>query len=442
MPQRAQQDVSPPPPTVDRPFWAAVLLAFAVPTLALVAAAGEARRVENLTTSPFGWNRLIVIHSFSSLILAWCVARSISRSWPSLIGRRGTILWVVVGCLAAAMAVVTGPVVEAIVDTVEAGYVTRLIVRILWCVVLQLPWCLWGLTRLAAQQPPRAPLFATRSLLSLGLVTAIGVPVAFLSVFLKDQTLQVRDEWQQRQFREAQRRVQRLCDVGSTLNLGERSVTTGTYRRTVPIEPRRARDDLAQAVRFTAQRIEQLQASALTDAGRRELADCYRSLSQDDQAEQTLAPIGERDPGAALTLAEIQLAQKRPQTGQRWAQRALQLAQSATPADDRQRTALEAIQLRAYDMLALWAGERADFATAESYLLEALRRFPAQAVQVHDRLGRHYEFTGDLTLARQHQQQAAQLDPERFPPPESLLRKMLSAGSPVGLARPKSSRYQ
>ncbi len=45
-------------------------------------------------------------------------------------------------------------------------------------------------------------------------------------------------------------------------------------------------------------------------------------------------------------------------------------------------------------------------------------------------------------MARQHQQQAAQLDPDRYSSPDSLLRKMLSAGSPVGLARPKSSRYQ
>ncbi len=70
----SQHEVS--PPTFNRSLWLAVLLAFIVSSLALVAAAGGERRAQQLATVPFGWNRLIVIHSFSSLILAWCVARS------------------------------------------------------------------------------------------------------------------------------------------------------------------------------------------------------------------------------------------------------------------------------------------------------------------------------------------------------------------------------
>ncbi len=230
-----------------------------------------------------------------------------SHTWPGLVQRNKVVVWIAIGLLLAALTFYAGRVVEAFVETVEAGYFTRHIVRILWCVVLQLPWCLWGLTLAATHEPTRPPRFSTRSLLSLGLVTAIGVPISFLSVFVKDQTRSARDGWQQRQFRNAQRSVQRLCDIGSSLSLGERTPAGGGYRRSVPIEPRRALDDLGQAVRYTEQRIEQLNATSLTDAARLELAESHRSLGQDAQAEQVLAPLAERVPSAALTMAEIQL---------------------------------------------------------------------------------------------------------------------------------------
>jgi tetratricopeptide (TPR) repeat protein len=199
---------------------------------------------------------------------------------------------------------------------------------------------------------------------------------------------------------------------------------------------------LYRAVEFLRRRVQQLKASPLNDATQLELAEAYESLGEDENAEQALRSLAERSPAAALRIAEIHLRQKRPDSSRLWAEKTLQLAQAAQPSDNQQRALMENIELRAYDMLAVFAGEKAEFERAESYLQEALERLPTHAAHIHDRLAKHYEFIGELKKSQDHQQKAADLDPERYSPPEALMRKMLSTGAPVGLARPKSSRYQ
>ncbi len=322
----------------------------------------------------------------------------------------------------------------------EMGYAGRFVVRILWCVVLQVPWCLFGLAIPRADNA-RATSFGLLSLLTLGLVTAIGVPVSFLAVFMEQQTALAREAWAQGQVREAHRSVYRLCDIGSTLSLGERPVA-GAAQRAVSIGPRQARQDLAQAVEFVEQRIRKLESEPLTDSRRMQLVDDYRSLDEYGQAIEAIRPLATRLPTAALRMAELQLTLKRSEESQQWAEKAIQLAQESSPQDPESQRLLEIIQLRAYEMLAVFAGERADFGQAEQILQEALEQLPVHAAYLHDRLGTHYEFIGELATAREHQLRAAELDPDRYVPPEDLLRKMLSTGAPVGLARPKSSRYQ
>jgi len=335
-----------------------------------------------------------------------------------------------------------GGVVGAIVETLEAGYLARLIVRILWCVILQVPWCLLGLAAARSADGTRDWQLALGSILSLGIVTAIGVPVSFLAVFLEQQTASARQLWEQQQLREAYRLVQRLCDVGSTLSLGDRVVTDGGFRRTIQIDPRRARQDLFQAVQYMQDRVDKLAAGPLTDANRLELVAGYGSLGELRQAEDLLRPLADRDAVAALKMAELQLQLKRSEQSRQWAEKALELAEAAPPQMMWNASSWRMSCWRAYDMLAVFAGEKADFDQAEEFLQEALQRLPAHAAHVHDRLAKHYEFIGELAKARQHQQQAAELAPNLYSPPEHLVKKMLCTGAPVGLARPKSSRYQ
>ncbi len=384
---------------------------------------------------------MVLIHVFSALILSFGLARLLGRWRPRWIQPNRRWLWIMVGLLVAGATVLIGRVVEAFVETVEAGYAARMATRVLWCVALQLPWCLLAQSP-AATSSSNSPQFSTLGLLSLGFVTAVGVPVSFLAVFLEQQTGYAREYWEQQHVREAQRLVQRLCDIGSPHAFGERTVVDSGYQRTIPVDPRRARLDLNRAVEYLRGRVEQLKSGPANDTTQMELAETYESLGEDENAEQVLRSLAERSPIAALKIAEIHLRQKRPESSRSWAEKALQLAQAAPSSDDQQRASLESIQLRAYDMLAVFAGEKADFEQAEGYLQEALERLPMHAAHIHDRLAKHYEFIGELKQARDHQQQAADLDPDRYLPPEPLVRKMLSTGAPVGLARPKSSRYQ
>ena len=168
-----------------------------------------------------------------------------------------------------------------------------------------------------------------------------------------------------------------------------------------------------------------------------QLAQGYLALDRPADAAATLAPLAERSPRAALVLAQINRRQRQFDAARRWAEKVLAIIGSApATAEDQE------IALQAYDLLAILAGERGDYATAERYLLEALEQLPARRAEIHFRLGKHYEIAGDFPRALDHLRTAAESAPQRYEQPEGLLTKMLSTGAPVGLARPKSSRYR
>jgi hypothetical protein len=294
-------------------------------------------------------------------------------------------------------------------------------------------WCL------ASKRRP-AYYFSTGNLLILGLVTAIGVPASFLTVFLDEQTSQARRFWQEMKVTSAQRIVQRLCDIGSARPLGQRAASDGTLGGRVDVTPRHALADLKLSVQFLEAKIDRLTTMELTDRQVLELASCYIALDRLQEAVAAIEPLGQRDPRAALRLADLYRQLGRKQECQAAAERVLQLAQRTHLDDDIQ--AMENVQFGAYETLVVLAGERADYATAERLLREALEHLPGRRADVHGYLTKHFEFTGDFSQAIAHQKEAADADPERYSPPEALWRQVLSHGAPVGLARPNSSRYR
>jgi len=304
----------------------------------------------------------------------------------------------------------------------------------------------------------------------LAIVTAVGVPLSFLAVFLEQQTELARTTWQRGELVATRRIVQRLVDVGSTASLGERPASPASPGRVWIVTPPRALAELDAAIALIGQRIERQNLSADrvprdrpgaiprpgNTTGRRGVprdaqrlareriagAQYYLALEQTPRARAVLEPIADRDPAAALLLARIAKRSGAIDRCRQLSEQALELAQPLKPADAAAAKALEAIQLQAYEMLAICAGEKADFERAERILLEAEQRLPRYRAVIHHRLGKHYAFIGDLHRALAHDRRAAELDPDTYPPPESLLRRILSTGAPVGPARPKSSRYQ
>jgi hypothetical protein len=416
-----------------------MVIAAVVSTAALVWGAGADRRSLGIATSPFGWNRVIIVHTLSTLVLSWWFARLATRLIPELKERWMTFIWAGVGIFVAVLTLLAGVVAGALLDSTQAGYTGRLVARIVWCMALQVPWYMMALS--AQKGPAPSPVFSSVNLLGFSLITAVGVPVSFLAVFLDQQTGYARDHWQKVELVRSMLLVQRLYDAGSTASLGERKIE-GNVTTLVSVTPQAALRELQDNLAFMQDQIQQLEGSRPSPDVTRQLAQCYLSVDRDDEAEKALATLANEDASAAIMLAHLCKKAGRKEESRQWAEKALRLAQQSQPASDQERSLLENIQMQAYDTLAVFAGEDADFESAEQYLQEALQRLPSRAADIHDRLSRHFEFIGELSRASEHQREAARLDPERFSEPPSLVWKMLSSGAPVGLARPQSSRYK
>jgi tetratricopeptide (TPR) repeat protein len=415
------------------------VLGAAVSTIALFAAAGADRRSLGLATSPYGWNRVIVVHTMSTLVLSWWFARTLGQVIPELRERWMTLVWAGVGGLVTLLTVVAGIAADPLLESLQAGYAGRLIVRILWCMALQVPWFMLALS--ARQGTSRPPAFSTGNLLAFAVFTAVGVPLSFLAVFFDQQTGYARTHWEKFELLDAMLLVQRLYDAGSNVPLGGRRLGNESSA-VVEVTPQTALRELRDNLTFLQQQIQQLEAAPPSRERTLQLAEFYLSVDRPDDAMAALKTLAPADPFAAVSLANLCHEEGLDEESQRWAETALQLAGQTEPTDQKQATRYEDIQMQAYKTLALLAGEQTDFARAEQYMLEALERLPSRRAEIHDRLGKHYEFIGELGKASKHQREASRLAPEQFPEPASLAWKMLSSGAPVGLARPKSSRYK
>ncbi len=155
-----------------------------------------------------------------------------------------------------------------------------------------------------------------------------------------------------------------------------------------------------------------------------------------------IEPLSQRDPRAALRLADLYRQLGRWEDCQASAKRVLELAERLKRDNATDVEGIEDVQFDAYEMLVVLAGERADYETAERILWDALEHLPSRQADVHANLTKHFEFIGDFPKAAVHQAKAAHADPDQYSPPDAMWKKMISSGAPVGLARPKSSRYQ
>ena len=428
-------------PTGSSRVWLASGSAFVASTALLILAAGSERQTLGVATSPFGWNRVIVIYSFSSLMLSWSIARLL-MNWTStehLSSRKS--VWYILILLIGGFTLIAGPTVGQVLSELQTGEVARAVCRILWCVLLQIPWLMLAVS--VKREPERhlTHRFSTWHLLILGLVAAIGIPFSFLAVFLDEQTIQAHRYWQETKIVNAQRIVQRLCDVGSIRPIGQREMV-GQSGKSEDVTPRQALSDLRAGARFFEEKQRLLAVGDLTDQRVMDLVTCYIALDRLDEAVAAIEPLSRRDPRAALRLADLQRQLGRAQDCQATAERVLQLAERLKRDNATDVERMENLQFGAYEMLVVLAGERADYAMAERILHDALEHLPSRRADVHSNLTKHFEFIGDFSKAAVHQTKAAHANPERYSAPDALWKKMLSSGAPVGLARPKSSRYQ
>ena len=244
-----------PIPTVHGPLLIGSLLAFVVSTAALVSAGGNRHPLTEIPISPFGWNRVIVVHTLSTLMLSWSVALFISSMLRTIKARRFAVVWSVLGLTMAWLTFLGGGLIEPLLNSIQAAYLPRLLCRILWCTLLQVPWCLVGLSAIRAEGTSRPVRMVRPHLFGLAMVTAVGLPISFLAVFCEAQTRTARDYWQQTRLIDAKRLVQRLYDLGSTVSLGERTASGGGPSAGKIVTPQQALADLQMAVEYVGRRV-------------------------------------------------------------------------------------------------------------------------------------------------------------------------------------------
>ncbi len=423
-------------------LWLAAVSATVVSTAALTMAAGADRRAVELAVSPFGWNRVILVHVLCSLLLSSAVARTLRAAVPELRPRWTAAVWVAAGLLLASCSVVAGDFVAHALNTAAAGYWPRMLVRILWCTVLQAPWFMAALAIAYGADDRPAAVVSVQSHLALALGMAVLVPMSYMGILVESQTKFALGRWQAFDIERARRVVRRLCEVGSTRDFGRTRKLGGRAQETILVSPRVALEQLNMTAEAARQEVARLEVGGVDNSERIELTSWLASLGRVAEAKATIGPLAQHDAAAALRLAEIYHAGDERAEACHHLERALQLAQSAGPSDPEQMEANVAIQSRAYDLLALNVGKLADYEAAERYLLEALDRLPTQRAVFHRRLGAHYDFIGRPFRAIEHYRKAAELAPQENAEPEGIVAKVLASGAPIGLARPAASRYR
>lgn len=394
------------------------VLALAVPLAALTAAAEPEHEAFGLAVAPFGWPRLVVAHLLATLPLSVLAAvlvhrRLADRASPLALG----VCWAVLGVGLAWMTLSAGFAVGVALEQCEAGFAGRLAGRALWCLVLQLPWCLLGqdLAGAAAGRVNR-PLGVP---VVLALIVAVGLPAVYAETLIDTQSKKVEELLQGGRLKRALGLVEGLCDLGSSGPLA------GT-------EPRKLRLELARAVQVAAATAAKPLPTSAPAGARLERARLLALVDRIQEAERELEPVADADPEAALLLAAVLQDQKRWEESSHSYRRALALLEGAPVSDP----AAVAGRVRAYNGLAFNARERKAYGEAEAAYQEGLEKLPERArAPIHFQLGRHYQHSGRPAKALEHLRTAARLDPAGYGERTRPLIGEITRGTPGCLPR-------
>jgi tetratricopeptide (TPR) repeat protein len=399
-----------------------ILLALAVPLWALTAAAGMEREALGLVAAPFGWTRLLVVHLLATLPLSLVVAVGFrGRAGGATAAGVGAVL----GTLLAGATVSEGASLAGWLDREQAGYYSRLAVRVLWCLGLQVPWCLFGLS-LAPPRAGRSSDLPRWAAAALAVVVAVAAPAVYTGgpgraspyggahSLIDVQSRKAEDLLARTRPARAHAIVEGLCDVGSPRPIADEA-------------PEALRNELRQALRAATAASKVPLPARVSPAARVERAQGLAMLDRLDEAERLVRPLAADNAAAALLLAAIWQEQKRWEESSRSYRHALVLL-GQDPAAARAR-------VQAYDGLAFNARERKAYQEAEAVYGEALAQIPEARAHFHFELGRHHRSGGRPGKALHHLQTAAQLDPERYAERASPLIQDLALHTPGCLLR-------
>ena len=312
---------------------------------------------------PFGWPMLLLAHLLCGLPLALTLGRLVPHQFASV----GLGL----GLLSAALTVLAGATLGKALE--GNGVVARHLVRVSWCLALQLPWAI----ALGGPWP------ASWSVGLLSALLSLAVPGLYARTLMH----------------QSQEQLEVLLNENRTASL----LNTVAARVAVGL------DEGPQLAQLLAYR-QQLD-SALKQGGSGRLA----ALLHLERYEEAARLLQRRSLDAAgwRTLGILRQRQRRFAESNEALEKALALT-----TDERQ-------QIELIDSLAFNARESAHFARSEQLYRDALERYPDHAAYLHFQLGRHYHAGNRVAEALHHLRQAKEQDPDQYTlPAENLVREM------------------
>jgi hypothetical protein len=392
--------------------------------------------------APLGMNRVVLVHVLAVLPLGLCLARLLLGKRPAarsgLLERHGTEGTygtdrlgkrpVRSGLLAASLCAVIGLgavwLSIALADSLQEWLVHveplgKFAVRVVWSLVLVLPWCVavWSLVPAWRVSPPHA---AAGSWL-LALAIPIALPWAYTSDLIEKES----------------RRAEILLNDGRLWKgwqIVEQLVSLGSPRPVSGQMPEQLLDQLSVRLRPLVDAVEKPLLPDASDEQRTQLAVQLFSLEQMDRARQILESLDEERPDACFYLAAIHGVQGDLPAGVRVCQRAIELLEQHGEESP------EIVNLRqqAYGRLADYLRRSQQYRQAEDVLRSGLDQWKASAAFFHFELGYHYAQGGRPQKALAHYEQAAGLDPKLAPTVQLAIRQ-LKLKTPVCLLRPSGS---
>jgi hypothetical protein len=396
-----------------------ILLALAISGWAFTVAADQDHQAHGLALAPFGWTRVLVVHLLAMLPLSVLITLLIKKQAANWVSPSMAWVWAVIGVGLVWWTVQDGASIGDSYNRRQVGFEARLVLRFVWCLMLQVPWCLFGQSltgrnlkeKVDAAQPGAGAVL-------LALVVAVALPGVYATAVIDTQAKKAEELLRGGRQARVQGLIEGLCDLGREKPLAG-------------VMPHKLRVDLREALRgYTAAARQPLPESATT-AARLERARLFAVLDRYDEAERLLKPLAEANPEATLLLAAILQDRQRWDESSQYYRKALEML-AASPPDD---PAALAGRVKGYDGLAFNARGRKAPREAEAYYLEALELLPAACAHFHFQLGGHYQISGRPGQAIEHLQTAARLDPARYDEPARSLIEEMTLHTPSCLLR-------
>lgn len=333
--------------------------------------------------APFGWLQVLVVYLLATfplciLLAEWVAAHVHGRSLPLA----GAILGLTV-VLATWFA---GKHLTGWLDGQKADLFVRQGTLGMWCILLQMPLCLFGLWPVTRMMGHMTTVPPSSIALLLATVAASTLPAVCLSRLIESEWKKAKEYFHAGRFTKAYRLVKLLRHVGSD----SRESWVHFISRATFGPPGHRKE-------------------SMPDADRIELASWYASEGSYDLAAELLLEVSTPTPEAVLLLASVYKEQQKWQDCNQCCRAAIKLLERLPRSAE-----MRPLWVQVYDNLGAIAQEQKRYADAQAAYEEALRRVSPERAHFHFQLGRLHHAAGRPGKALHHLDEAIKLDPEDY----------------------------